>query len=51
MLNAFSVSLSINKSGGAMVEQVDDTDTDSVNFPLCRFESCPDYKNNQRIGD
>jgi hypothetical protein len=27
-----------------LVEQVDDTDTDSVNFPLYRFESCPDYK-------
>ena len=26
-----------------LVEQVDETDTDSVNFPLYRFESCPDY--------
>ena len=25
-----------------LVEQVDDTDTDSVNLPLYRFESCSD---------
>jgi hypothetical protein len=41
-LNQF-LTLTKHSQVAQLVEQVDDTDTDSVNLPPYRFESCPDY--------